>query len=85
MSTGSFEVKIGTGLDRDHFDPELLYVECGVCGRPVMWGKGQTSRVLRRSNINLSRLDEHCLLISDGCPMCSPGCKEFKARIVRLA
>ena len=76
--------RLGTRSERT-FDPELLYVECSVCGRPVMWGRGETTRLLSASHIDASRLDEHCLLVSDGCPTCAPDRVAFKARIVRLS
>ncbi|NCC25622.1 MAG: hypothetical protein EOM25_10580 [Deltaproteobacteria bacterium] len=80
--TGVSRRKAQTG---GRFDPELLYVECSVCGRPVMWGQGETTRLLSASHIDVSKLDEHCLLVSDGCPTCAPERVAFKARIVRLS
>ena len=28
------------------FDPDMLYVECGHCGAPIVWEKGRTRRLL---------------------------------------
>ncbi len=34
------------------FDPELLYVECARCHRPLLWEQGETSKLIRRSKID---------------------------------
>ncbi|MDR3357565.1 MAG: hypothetical protein LBN96_01640 [Desulfovibrio sp.] len=52
-------------------DPELLYVECGSCGAPVMWGEGRATRILAQAGIDPLELDSSCLLVTDACPMCS--------------
>ena len=52
------------------YDPELLYVECGRCGSPVMWEQGRASRILEQAGIDPLELDASCLLVTDGCPMC---------------
>lgn len=68
------------------YDPELLYVECQVCGKPVLWEAGKTTELLAAAEIDMSTLDHTCLLISDGCPVCSPEEWEgFNLSIVRLA
>ncbi|MDR3319947.1 MAG: hypothetical protein LBS77_03220 [Desulfovibrio sp.] len=53
------------------YDPELLYVECGNCGAPVMWGKGRATHLLAHAGIDPLELDSSCLLVTDACPMCS--------------
>jgi endogenous inhibitor of DNA gyrase (YacG/DUF329 family) len=53
------------------YDPELLYVECGNCGAPVMWGEGRATRILAQAGIDPLELDSSCLLVTDACPMCS--------------
>jgi endogenous inhibitor of DNA gyrase (YacG/DUF329 family) len=53
------------------YDPELLYVECGSCGAPVMWGEGRATRILAQAGIDPLELDSSCLLVTDACPMCS--------------
>ena len=52
------------------YDPELLYVECGRCGSPVMWEKGKASQILGLAGIDPLELDASCMLVTDGCPMC---------------
>ena len=52
------------------YDPELLYVECGRCGAPVMWEKGKATRLLEQVGIDPLELDPSCLLVTDGCPAC---------------
>ena len=66
------------------YDPELLYVECGRCGRPVLWEPGKSTELLRGAGIDAEKLDDHCLILSDGCAECTPGRHLFETRVVRL-
>jgi hypothetical protein len=67
------------------YDPEMLYVECNNCGKPIVWEPGRTTELLLRSRINPSALDEHCLILSDGCKECMPYSRGYSLSIVRLA
>ncbi len=68
------------------YDPEMLYVECQKCGRPVVWAEGKTTTILAESGIDMGQLDERCMVISDGCPVCSPKNNTgFTLSIVRVA
>lgn len=67
------------------YDPELMYVECSSCGRPIVWEKGRTSSLLKQFGIPLEMLDSACMIISNGCTGCMPGEHEFGLSIVRLA
>lgn len=67
------------------YDPELIYVECRVCGRPVIWEPGRTTNLLADSNISPQSVDEHCLILSDGCRECNPGSDGFSLSMVRLS
>ena len=64
------------------FDPELLYVECEKCGSPVLWGEGKASRMLAEAGIDPLELDQSCLLVTDGCPVCGLR-EEYAVRILR--
>ncbi len=75
----------GEGAANKCYDPELLYVECKHCGRPVLWEPGRTTAILMQSDISPSSVDEHCLILSDGCRECMPGNNGFHLSIVRLA
>lgn len=66
------------------YDPELLYVECGRCGAPVMWEKGKATRILGLAGIDPLELDASCLLVTDGCPMCS-GHGQYTVQIFRVS
>jgi len=66
------------------FDPELLYVECTKCGHPVLWKHGLTSKLLKMAEIDPSSLDERCVLMSEGCPGCTPGETTFTTQVIRL-
>ena len=55
---------------RPGYDPELLYVECGRCGAPVLWEPGRATRLLDESGIDPLELDAACLLVTNACPMC---------------
>ena len=66
------------------YDPELLYVECQRCGRPVLWEPGRTTKVLNRAGVETALLDNHCLIMSNGCPGCSPGQDYYDTKVVRL-
>ncbi len=66
------------------FDPELVYVECGECGEPVLWAPGTSTRVLCRSGLTQGEFDASCMILSEGCPHCTPGENRFTTQIVRL-
>ncbi len=68
------------------FDVELLFVECRRCERPLLWEAGKTTEMLLSSGVDISALDEHCLILSDGCPSCSADAEHgFSLTIVRIA
>lgn len=66
------------------FDPELVYVECGECGEPVMWAPGTSTRVLTQSGLTRDEYDASCMILSEGCPRCTPGESRFTTQVVRL-
>ena len=72
-------------VKRQNYDPEMIYVECRACGRPILWEPGQTTALLARSNIKPGMVDERCLILSDGCQECMPYSDGFSLSIVRLA
>jgi hypothetical protein len=74
------EVRMGTTA----FDPELLYVECARCGKPVLWNPGDTTKVLTWAGIDTQLLDEKCMIVSEGCPQCRPEQRTFTTQVVRL-
>ncbi len=68
------------------YDPELLYVECRVCGKPVLWESGKTTELLASAGVDFTLLDSHCLILSDGCPTCLPRPDDgYILAVVRLA
>lgn len=67
------------------FNPELLYVECGRCGSPVIWEKGRATLLLKEAGIDPLELDAHCLLVTDACPMCSSKRKQYTVQIFRVS
>lgn len=66
-------------------DPELLYVECGRCGAPVIWEKGRATTLLNEAGIDPIELDESCFLVTDACPMCSTQRKQYTVQIFRVS
>lgn len=66
-------------------DPELMYVECSLCGEPVIWGPGRTTDIIMSAEIELSRLDDQCMIISHGCPKCAGDEVFYETRIVRVS
>ena len=66
------------------FDPELLYVECGRCGSPVLWEDGRATRLLDQAGIDPLELDASCILVTDACPACSRQ-DEYTVRIFGVA
>lgn len=66
------------------YDLDLLYVECRMCGNPVLWEKGKTSLLVTASGMDTSALDEECMLLSDGCPNCRPETGQFHLQVVRV-
>ncbi|MDO5484360.1 MAG: hypothetical protein Q4F27_05580 [Desulfovibrionaceae bacterium] len=69
---------------RQPFDPELLFVECGRCGTPVIWEPGRASRLLAAAGIDPLELDASCLLVTDSCPMCGSK-KSYTVQIYRIS
>jgi hypothetical protein len=68
------------------YDPEMLYVECRLCGKPVLWETGKTTELLLSAGVDISKLDERCMILSEGCPACSPGNGGgFTLAVVRIA
>ncbi|MDR2076147.1 MAG: hypothetical protein LBP61_04340 [Desulfovibrio sp.] len=68
------------------YDPELLYVECRACGKPVLWESGKTTELLLAAGVDISRLDERCLILSEGCPACRPHEEHgFTLAVLRIA
>ena len=74
------EKRLGTS-----YDPELLYVECRSCGRPVVWEPGKTTLLLQQAEVSLQSLDSSCLLLADNCPTCRPDLLAVKLQVVRLS
>ena len=66
------------------YDPELLYVECGHCGAPVLWDDGRATRLLTEAGIDPLELDSSCILVTEGCPACGDS-DEYGVRIFRIA
>lgn len=75
--------KMRTPHERGGFDPELLYVECGRCGAPVLWEPGRASRLLMEAGIDPLELDASCILVTDACPACGDK-SEYSVRIFRI-
>lgn len=66
------------------YDPELLYVECGRCGSPVMWEQGKATDILGIAGIDPLELDSSCLLVTDACPLCG-GKGHYTVQIFRVS
>ena len=43
-----------------------------------------TTQLLKLANIDLSTLDERCVILSEGCPNCVPDEISFTTQVVRL-
>ncbi len=67
------------------YDPEMLYVECKICGKPVVWEPGKTTHLLRKAQVNLDMLDETCLILSNGCSACHPEADGYTLAMVHLS
>ena len=68
------------------YDPELLYVECRFCGKPVLWEQGKTTELLLGAGVDAHTLDERCFIVSEGCPACRPHEADgFTLAVVRIA
>lgn len=65
------------------YDPELLYVECGRCGSPVVWDDGRATKLLAHAGIDPIELDATCVLVTDACPACGAS-EEYGVRIFRV-
>lgn len=71
-------------LPRRPIDPELLFVECGRCGAPVLWDPGRATRLLAQAGVDPLELDSSCLLMTDGCPFCRPS-GQYTVQIYRVS
>lgn len=73
-------------VEQGAYDPELLYVECRQCGNPVLWEPGKTTELLLAAGVDVSNLDERCMIMSEGCPLCvEDKTGGFTLAVVRLA
>lgn len=66
------------------YDPELLYVECGRCGSPVLWEPGRATALLTHAGVDPLEIDASCLLVTDACPACGAA-DEYSVRICRIS
>ncbi|MDR0816599.1 MAG: hypothetical protein LBN28_04330 [Desulfovibrio sp.] len=66
------------------YDPEMLYVECGNCGAPIMWGEGRATLILAQAGIDPLELDASCLLVTDACPLCTNR-RQYSVQIFRVS
>lgn len=67
------------------YDPELMFVECARCGRPVVWGQGRATVTLHGLGVQAADLDEHCMIVTDGCAHCRPEADEYQLRVIRIS
>jgi hypothetical protein len=68
------------------YDPEMIYVECQFCGKPVLWEPGKTTALLESAGIDLFMVDETCMIVADGCPACQPEeTQGYTLAVVRVA
>ncbi len=65
------------------FDPELLFMECGRCGRPILLEPGDSTDMVLELGVAPESLDATCLLMCDGCPECSPEEPIYDTHVVR--
>lgn len=65
-------------------DPELLYVECGHCGAPIVWEPGRMTRLLAQAGVDPLELTPSCVLLTDGCPICRPA-SLYSVQIFRVS
>lgn len=66
------------------YDPELLYVECGRCGAPVLWEPGKAAHLLDQAGVDPIELDSSCILVTDSCPACGQN-SDCSVRIFRVS
>jgi hypothetical protein len=71
-------------LAPEGFDPALLYVECLICGRPVLWRPARTHSLIEAAGFLPEELDHSCLIGTEGCPVCAPDRTSFPAMLVRV-
>lgn len=66
-------------------DPELMFVECVRCGRPVMWEHGRATQELRDAGVRSADLDDHCMIVTDGCAQCRPENGAYRVKVIRIS
>lgn len=83
MNEATFKKKSGgKSVPDQDFDPEMLYVECSTCGRPLIWEKGTTTFLIKHSGVD-GNLSPDWLMLSNGCPICRPDQTEFVLTLAR--
>ncbi len=65
------------------YDPELLYVECGFCGRPVVWDTGEATEFVAWLGVNAWAVDSSCLILTHGCANCAPEAEAYRVQMIR--
>lgn len=65
------------------FNPELMYSECSKCGRPILLDPYKTRELLELSGIAPDDLDYSRLILTDGCPSCTPEKTGFRSVIAK--
>lgn len=80
----SFCENLGKDTPVMDYDLDLTYVECRLCGTPVLWKKGRTSQLLYASGVDTSMLDAECLILSEGCPHCRASGSPYPLQVVRV-
>ena len=71
-----------TTADSRGYDPELLYVECLYCGSPVLWEPGRSTALVKKAGLSRDGLDSGHLILTLGCPVCSPDEIMYETRIM---
>lgn len=65
-------------------DPNLLFIECLRCGRPLNFDPGMVTAALTGAGVDLSVIDLGHMIVTDGCPHCSPDAPGYPTELVRL-
>ena len=85
VESGTHPASGSTAKTREKaFDPELMFVECFRCGEPLLWEPGRATAMLENAGVEPAILDEHCMILSDGCPNCTRGQVFFETKVVRV-
>jgi hypothetical protein len=67
------------------YDPEMLYIECTNCGRPIIWDEGEATDFVAWSGYPAWAIDSSCCILTSSCPACAPNKGGYSSWLAKAA